>query len=103
MKLVQALILGVISTQAIMLESEQGIVAQSKTMVFESIGEIVQDDNDQPADDSQADVSNEPKKPKDEVDKLMDAYDNVEKHEEYLKSPEFAAVQKKKKDDEIEK
>ena len=32
----------------------------------------------------------------------MDAYDSKEKHEEYLKSPEYAAVLKKKKDEEIE-
>ena len=65
-------------------------------MVFENIGEIVQDD-DTPAEDE------DKKKPKDEVDKLMEAYDNKEKHEEYLKSPEYAALQKKKKDEEIEK
>ena len=61
-------------------------------MVFEDIGEIVQDDGDE-----------ETKKPKDEVDKLMEDYDNKEKHEQYLKSPEYAAILKKKKDEEIEK
>jgi len=42
-------------------------------MVFENIGEIVQDDEEaQPAEAEQPDGE---KKPKDEVDKLMDAYD----------------------------
>ena len=68
-------------------------------MVFENIGEIVQDD-DTPAEEPS---DEDKKKPKDEVDKLMEAYDNKEKHEEYLKSPEYAAIQKKKKDEEIDK
>ena len=33
----------------------------------------------------------------------MESYDKEEAHEKYLKSPEYAAVLKKKKDEEIEK
>ena len=58
-------------------------------MVFSDIGEIVQDD-ESPAEEP---TDEDKKKPKDEVDKLMEAADNKEKHEEYLKSPEYKAIQ----------
>ena len=38
----------------------------------------------------------------DEVDQLMNKYDDEEKHDEYLKSPEYKAEQDKKKMKEIE-
>ena len=46
--------------------------------------------------------SPEPAKKTDEVDQLMQKYDAEEKHEEYLKSPEYKAEQEKKKMKEIE-
>ena len=38
----------------------------------------------------------------DEVDSLMQKYEDEDKHEEYMKTPEYKAEQEKKKNEEVE-
>lgn len=58
--------------------------------------------NQKARDDDEEETPAAGQKKADEVEALMQKYDQEEKHEEYLKSPEFKKEQEKKKMKEIE-